>query len=114
MSANPYETLKEKYFELESKVSRLELKLLEMEIPASKKYYTMAEMAEMTGLSKHTIYKRLDFLEHDLNYFYSNGKSGKLLFDEQSVDLLVKGVNQNGKSIHTERQPISLGDFFSR
>ena len=88
----------------------LEAKLNEIENKNSKKYYSMEELSELTGYSKHTIYRKIKLLENGKHYFKPNG--GKLIFDESSVEFLIKkGGNQSGESIHESRQPVYLGDF---
>ena len=100
--------------EMLKRITALEIRLNELENNKQngvKKYYTIEELSELTGYSKHTVYKKLALLEKDKHYFKPNG--GKLMFDDSAVDFLIKGVNQNGKSLSETRQPIYLGDFLN-
>ena len=110
MSHNPHK--KSIVFELLERIEALEIKLNSLENVNTKKYYSLDEFSELTGYSKHTIYKKLALLEKGQHYFKPNG--GKLIFDDSAVDFLIKGVNQNGKSLHETRQPIYLGDFLNK
>ena len=76
-----------------------------------KKYFGIKELSIRTGYSVNYLYKKVSVLKIGEHYFKPNG--GKLIFDESSVDFLVKGGNQNGESIHESRQPVYLGDFLN-
>ena len=96
--------------EMLKRITALEIRLNELENNKQngvKKYYTIEELSELTGYSVHHLYKKVSDLKKGEHYFKPNG--GKLLFDESSVDFLVKGVKQNGESI----QPVHLGDFLN-
>lgn len=108
MSFNPAKSLVSQLIE---KIEKLESRLNTIESASTKRYYTLDEFSELTGYSKHTVYKKLALLEKDKHYFKPNG--GKLMFDDSAVDFLIKGVNQNGKSLSETRQPIYLGDFLN-
>lgn len=95
--------------EMLKRITALEIRLNELESVNSKKYYTLEEMHELTGYSKHTMYKKIKSLEINKHYFKPNG--GKLIFDESAVDFLIKRVN-NEERVHTSKQPIFIDDYF--
>lgn len=100
--------------EMLERITALETRVNELENNkqnGAKKYYTIEELSELTGYSVNYLYKKVSDLKKGEHYFKPNG--GKLLFDESSVDFLVKGENQNGESIHESRQPVYLGDFLN-
>lgn len=110
MSHNPLTNKNGLIGQMLERILILESRLNEIENRDSKKYYSMEELSELTGYSKHTIYRKIKLLENGKHYFKPNG--GKLIFDESSVEFLIKkGGNQSGESIHESRQPVYLGDF---
>lgn len=76
-----------------------------------KSYFGIKELSSRTGYSVNYLYKKVPSLKKGEHYFKPNG--GKLIFDESSVEFLIKGENQNGESIHESRQPVYLGDFLN-
>lgn len=96
--------------ELLERISILESRVNEMERTSSNRYYTLDEFCELTGYSKNTMYKKIKLLKINKHYFKPNG--GKLIFDESSLDFLIKGENQSGKSIQESRHPVSIDEYF--
>jgi hypothetical protein len=92
---------------LEARVNELE----NNKTNGAKKYYSMEELSELTGYSVNYLYKKVPKLKKGEHYFKPNG--GKLIFDESSVEFLIKGGNQSGESLHENRQPVYLGDFLN-
>lgn len=108
MSQNPHGLI----VEMLERITTLEIRLREIENKSSKRYYSIEEMSQLTSYSVNYLYKKIPSLKKDVHYFKPNG--GKLIFDESSVEFLIKkGGNQNGKSVHESRQPVYLGDFLN-
>lgn len=120
MGGTPYKK-KGLVTELFERIEMLERRLDELEnnktlennkVDNTNRYYTLDEISNLTGFAKNTLYKKISLLEKDKHYFKPNG--GKLLFDESSIDFLIKGENQSSKSICRKRQPIFLNDFLHK
>ena len=110
MSQNPHSNKNGLIAEMLERIAILETRLNEIENKSSKRYYSIEEMSQLTNYSVNYLYKKIPSLKKDVHYFKPNG--GKLIFDESSVEFLIKGRNQSGESIHESRQPVSIDEYF--